>query len=302
MAVGVGKTLDKSKFLIESIKNQNHKQEIHTFVANEELDTIPKQYIKYFEDNTKLHYGEIPMKEYIFTVKHNALIKAGNTKKEYLCCLDSDMLMLRPFEIPTKNMYVCPVDIGNTSWGREESRPLWEELYKIIKVPMPLHKLTPLVDNYKMFPYFNGGFVLTNNKTFGSEWLSLTKKIYKIIEKYDSYDKYRGQSKRRRTFTRIPYSHWTEQVSLTLLATKYNAEVLGYDYDYPINIMHSCPCNTRLIHYHDFRNLYKLNQSKIMLINGLSEYLKKNYKPFSSKLKLNAYSIIRRAKIKMGKF
>jgi len=302
LAVGRGKTLDKSIFLINSIKKYHPDAEIYSFVAEEETEEIDYAIKSFEEISTKVLYGEIPMKEYIFTVKHNALIKAGKiTKKKYLCCLDSDMLLLQKFRLPPNHdMYVCPVDVGNTSWGREESREKWEELYKIAKAKMPKKKLYSLVDNREMFPYYNGGFVITSDKQFGKKWLDLTSKIFKIIESYDSYDKYRSQSKRRRLFTRIPYSHWTEQVSLTLLASKYNTLALGYDYDYPLNAMKSCPKNTKLIHYHDFRNLYKLESHRLQI--DVYEYLINNYNKTTSKLKLKAYDFLRKIKIKMGKF
>lgn len=303
MAVGKGESLWKTGYLIESIQKHHPSADVFAFVAEEERKEIPQEYLELLlDEDVTLLFGKIPIPEYIFTVKHMALIEATKrSSADYFCCLDSDMLMLNPFEFNSNhNMYVCPVDVGNTSWGRASAQPYWDRLYSDMGLKTPANKLQPIADKTPMFPYYNGGFVITSNRNFGEEWLELTSIVFPQIESMDSYEKFRSRSKRRRFFQRIPLSHWTEQVTLTLLAEKYKAHNLGYSYDYPINIMKTVPKDTKLIHYHDMRNLRKISTD--YLSEDLLEYLDDNYPKNVTRLRLSAYSIMRRTKIKLGKF
>lgn len=305
IAVGRGKTLDKSFYLAKSIRYFYPDAEIYAFVAEEERAEIPREKLFAIETYSTLIYGYIPMKEYIFTVKHQALILAGaQTNAKYLACLDSDMLLLNQFNLDDGyDMFVCPVDVGNTSWGRESSAPLWKELYNHVGSPFPDYRLRALKDNYLMHPYFNGGFVITTDHSFGSKWLNLTKEVFEKIPEYDKYvDEYGGKSKRSRfLLKKIPYSHWTEQVTLTLLASKYNTKILDYSYDYPLNIMWSCPSETRLIHYHDQRNFVKLRRPEHKcLLKDIG--ITRNNNILNSYMRIIIYSYLRWMKIKLGKF
>jgi len=305
MAVGKGKTLDKSYYLAKSIKQVYEDAEIYAYVAEEEKPEISQGRLSKIGNYANLIYGDIPMKEYIFTVKHRALILAGEmTNKKYLVCLDSDMLMMNELSLPKGEMFVCPVDIGNTSWGREEARPLWEKLYKKIGAEMPKNKLLSLIDKYAMFPYYNGGFVITSDHKFGRKWLDLTREIFKILPDMDSYMKgYSQQTKRRRLFTKIPYSHWTEQVTLTLLASKHKAKILPYEYDWPMNTTWRCPTNVKIMHYHDMRNLLKIHKKSV--VNRLKEigiYDELKYSTPFEYPRMIGYQVLRGMKVRLGKF
>lgn len=303
IAVGKGvNTLDKTTMLIHSIFEINPKQEIYSFIAEEERREIPKKYIDFFNEETKVLYGNIPMKEYVFSVKPKAMIEAGKiTKKELICFLDSDMLMLKQFGHLEEGTYVVPVDVGNVSWGRERARPYWEKLYSLTGIEMPKEKITSLVDKREMFPFFNSGFVISN-KEFGKEWLSLTENVFRIVDDLDPYEGYSKKSRRRRFFKRIPYSHWIDQVALSLLSSKYKAKILDYKYNYPLNIMKKCPDDTILVHYHDVRNLFKLDKETLLSMD-IDSYLKENnYNYFVSKMRMNVYDLMRKTKISLGKF
>jgi hypothetical protein len=297
MSVGKGKMVEQAYWLARSISQSNPKAEIYAFVAESEREDIYLYHLKRIEEvGGKILYGEIPLKEYKFTSKHQALIQAGElSSAKYFVCLDSDMLVLNRLELPSDYaMYVCPVDIGNTSWGRESARSRWEELYKLVEAEMPKEKIRSVIGNYLMFPYFNGGFVITTDNKFGSKWLDTTKKVYGEMPDREFYQNvYSKQSKRRRLFTKIPYAHWTEQVTLTLLAAKYHTKVLDYRYDYPLNTRWTCPQDVKIVHYHDVRNLVKIRDrvKNIELPSVVFTYPR-----------ILNYQMLRGLKVKMGKF
>jgi hypothetical protein len=296
-SVGTGTMVEKSYWLARSIHKTNPEAEIYAFVAESEREDIYIYHLKRIEEfGGKILYGEIPLKEYKFTSKHQALIQAGEqSSAKYLVCLDSDMLVMNPFTLPEGfSMYVVPVDIGNTSWGRESARSKWEELYKLVDSPMPTQKIIPILDKHPMFPYYNGGFAVSTDHKFGQKWLDTTKVVYDKMPDREFYQNvYSKQSKKRRLFTKIPFAHWTEQVTLTLLAAKYHAKALDYRYDYPLNTLWTCPQDVRIVHYHDVRNLVKIRDliKDIELPNIVFTYPR-----------ILNYQLLRGMKVRLGKF
>ena len=307
MAVGRRGTLKKTYHLMKSIKHFDKDAEIYAFVANEEVDEIPQASLDRFKPYSKLIYGNIPMKEYIFTVKHQALIQAGEiSSKKYLACMDSDMLMFDKLQLEEGyDLFVAPVDIGNTSWGRLDAKPEWKRLYGLIGEDMPDYTLTSLVDKREMLPYFNGGLAITSDHKFGKLWLETTKKIFPEISDKDSYiEGYSKKTAHGKLVTKIPFSHWTEQVTLSLLASKFNTKILDYTYNYPMNIMWDCPTDIKIMHYHDLRNLIKIRNKAVkqkIVDMGIKEALD-GYNKCDTYARLLAYHTLRSIKIKAGKF
>lgn len=128
----------------------------------------------------------------------------GGTKRIFM---DTDMLCLRPFfehrrfKIP---LNLKPVDLANFFADQR----IWEKVYRLADVPLPRNWVFSTVDQRKVLPYFNSGFLAVDNVAslrLGQEWSAIAEQVYSTF----SNDK-----------------NWVDQISLSVAIEK-----IGIVYD-----------------------------------------------------------------------
>ncbi|RJS97463.1 hypothetical protein D3261_18040 [Halococcus sp. IIIV-5B] len=86
-----------------------------------------------------------------------------------------------------------------------------------------------------MLPYYNSGVILTENNDFPERYLDLSRDIHPVLSENN---------------------YFSDMVSLGLLSTDYDVEVLGEDYNYPLPHYFTTPKSAKIIHYNENNTLY----------------------------------------------
>jgi hypothetical protein len=195
------------------VKNtEAEKKEIFVFVVEDEKDDIEDDVLEEVDDKATLIQGEMPNEEYPLSAAHGALKMASEVSdKDYLLLLDTDMLVLDDIEVHERidrELFLTPATVSHKFWNsKEKSNEEFRSLFDKYGYDYPEDK--NLRSNYgreEINPHYNGGFILTKNNDFPERWLNLSKEVHGKLPK-------RNIS--------------SEMVSLSMLATEYETEVLG---------------------------------------------------------------------------
>ncbi len=271
IALGRGDITLKGIYLIKSILSVERKPEIYCFLPSEEVKEVGRKLledVKSMELNQRIYLkiSKYPIKGYPMSSKIGAMKFASqNTSKDYILFLDSDTIVLKGISslLSLKyDLFLKPADIGNQFWGRKESYNEWRKLYSMFNINFPEYYVTSTVDHLYMLPYWNGGFILFNNKTnFIDNFEKILSSIYNKI----------------RTGKRFWFA---DMVALAIASGEYKIKILDETYDFPLHLRFMVPKNLKIIHYHRFYHLSKISHKYrgFIVKLGLGRYLtKKNW-------------------------
>lgn len=229
-------------YLLRSIEKNTKADpdEIFVFVAEEEKEGISEDTIEEVEKKATLIEGNIPNPDYLLSSSHEALRKASKiTEKEYIALLDTDTLVLDDINLPREtevDLFLKPADLGNRYWARKESLEEWKSLFSEYGFDFPEKRINATVDGLEMIPYYNSGsFIVNTASDFPDEWLELSKEIHGNLS--DNF--------------------FTDQVSLAMLASKYNVQEVGEVYNFPLNLRISPDKDAMVVHYKRIHSVYR---------------------------------------------
>lgn len=276
-AAGEGKYDKQGIYLARSIMRTNPDSPIFAYIPDGEN---PEHEDELAELATILR-GQPTIPEYGISTKVDALIAAEEAANErYLLLLDTDTLVLDSITVHNsgKDLYLKPVDIGLQYWGRKsKSEQKWRDIASKADLPAPGWHYRSTFDRNDIPPYWNAGFILTENVDFATRWMRLIQDIYPDI----------------------PYEWHADQVALGLLSQEYEVEELDNRYNYPLHLRLRLRDDTKVVHYHNFHNLKKcsgketflreigawdtVENSDYSVVAGIWRYLKRKYLPLNEK-------------------
>lgn len=239
-AAGAGQVGRQSRHLLHSIDQVDTNAPVYPFIPNDEVDEIDTDLLDLLENRCEVLSGDIPIPDYPISTKIAALAAAEEVADtDYLLMLDTDMLILDEIRLHQRSdadLFLKPVDVGRQFWGRDKSHPCWERLYAQNDLEFPDWRVESTFDSRMILPYWNAGFVFARRGTLGAEWLDLTVELH-------------GE---------IPYDHHADQVALGILSTRYDVDVVGPEYDFPLHLHLYCPSDVKVLHYHNEEQLSKV--------------------------------------------
>lgn len=244
VTVGPGELTRQSEWLLRSIRANTSatREDIVSFVANQESDRIPEPTIEYFDEHSVLLEGEIPDPEYPLSATHAALVRASEySSNEYLVLLDTDTLVLDDIDAhrgSDADLLLVPESTTKSYWAdMSRSWDAWVDLYDECDVPYPGPQLRSTVNDKEMLPYYNGGVIVQKNGIdFPERWRDLSERLHDSIE----------------------HSFYAEQVALGILSNEYDVREVSERYNY-MQIVHigPPPDDTVVVHYPDTISLYR---------------------------------------------
>jgi hypothetical protein len=235
-AVGDGELAEKARYLTNSIKTYTSNPEIHTFASTDEWESLSAREQNFFDTETTVATGELPIAGYPISAKLAAMKHAASvTTRPFLLLLDTDTVVLNEIEYHSDGsaeLFVKRADGSDQYWISEEAEDDWKRAYSLFNSEYPGYTSETSETGVPIPPYWNAGFVLTSDKEFPSEWLSATRTVYQ---------------------SNLSERFFADQVALGVLSTQYEVEEVSELYNYPLPFRYRCPSNIRVLHYHDFQ-------------------------------------------------
>lgn len=232
----------KTLYLVNSIHRNTSDPEIITFLAKEEREQVPGEVLEEIREKAELVEGKVPVEDYPISAKIEALrVASERSDREHLMLLDSDTAVIDDIEVPgDAELFLKPVDLSQY-WSSIKSQDEWEELAERTGLSVPGRDVKTGVDGQNSYRYWNAGAVITRNNDLPEKWLELTRELHGDIS----------------------HGFFTDQVALALLATDYEVEELDRSYNFPVPHFFRSPSNVKVIHYHGYHHLAKLNNTEI---------------------------------------
>lgn len=245
ITIGTESISEKARCLVKSLRRLYPDAPILTYVTDAELPQIPDETVEFFRTNTALRTGGFPRDDYPISAKLRAMVLAGELFDfEYLAMLDSDTVLLRPFDdfidsSPSGDVYAKPVDIS----GKWDTEADWEHVVSETGYEMPRRRTVSTVDKRRIIPFYNAGVVITTDPSFPDEWLELTVSVYDSIEEGNPV--------------------FADQIALGLLAQRYDLVELSDLENYPLHLYPTLSPDAVLVHYHDYASLTKVRDDDV---------------------------------------
>jgi len=255
IAVGPDDLSHKAKYLVRSIRRLDESIPLYTHVTTSEKGNIPESVVRELSTETTLLEGEAPIPEYPLASKIEAMrLARKETTTEYVTLLDADMLMIRPltsYRTSDAELLIKPTDTA----GRGKNKEVWEKVYAALGQELPSERIVSTVDCQSIYPYWNAGVVVTNNRSFPGHWLEATKTVFQLIDDTDRF---------------------VDQIALGAISTMYDTQELDERHNFPLPARRRIPDDVRILHYHYFHQLYRVRNDRIRTILrdiGMSEQI-----------------------------
>lgn len=158
--IGCKEQINQGKALVESIKN-NLKIEIYIVIPKTLEKSISIEGVNIIKVEIPFNLRTIPFIDKIF-----AASKFEEICKERYIWVDVDTYIFKSFKLPNKyGVYINPVDKKNIGdlYGEKRSQ-IWRITYNYLKIYKNEMFVNTTISNEKIFPYYNVGMVLVNNK------------------------------------------------------------------------------------------------------------------------------------------
>ena len=230
--------------MLNSIRENTEasKEEVFVFIVEEEKEDIDQDVLDEVRSKATLLEGEMPNPDYPLSAAHGALKKASErTEEDYVLLLDTDTIILDDITIHEEeeaDLFLTPVPISYKYWNsREKSNEEFRKLFDEYGFEYPEDiDLKSNYDREKVNPYYNGGFILTKTNGFPERWLNLSKEVF-------------GNLPRK--------NYFSEMIALALLASDYEVEPLGPEYNFFLPFRPYPQEGTKMAHYIELETLYR---------------------------------------------
>lgn len=238
-----GRLAEQSRLLCKSIDTYHPDAEIINFIPESSIHDLSNRSKKYFEKNSTVVTGEIPIPEYKISAKLKSFRKAASiSNRKYIIMLDSDTVLVSQLALPDNDadLYVKPVGVGAVHWGSTEAIGDWKKLYDRFDVSFPSKRIQSTVDKHVIFPYWNSAVVISCDKTVPQELMEMTEIIFReeIIERDET--------------------HFFDQLALAVLSETRNVTQLWELQNYPLYARLLCNPRAQILHYMDYSNLLRI--------------------------------------------
>lgn len=239
---------EQSRLLCRSINKYHPEAEIINFIPDSSVRELSKQSKTYFEENSTVITGDIPIPEFKISAKLKSFCKAANiSNRDYIIMLDSDTVLLSQLALPDfeADLYIKPVGVGTVYWGGPEAKCDWNKLYDRFDVPFPNKRVLSTVDEKVMLPYWNSAVVISSDKSVPGELMEMTKILF------------------REEFTERDENHFLDQLALAVLSETRDVTQLWELQNYPLYARLTCHPRVQIIHYMTYQNLLRIPNPNI---------------------------------------
>lgn len=238
----------QSVLLCESLRRYYPDSRIVNFVPDSAIQDISEEARQFFETNTTVVTGEMPIPSYEPSAKLAAFSHAASVADDgYLVLLDSDVVLLSTITLPDDDaaLYVKPVDKGVQYWGSSESLSDWRKLYDYFGVPFPTRRVRSTIDRRVILPYWNAGVVITDDRSIPDRLLEMTERI--VTEDITDWTE----------------TIFSDQLALAVLSETTTVSRMWELQNYPMNDRLTCPRDVQVLHYREFQHLRRVLQPGI---------------------------------------
>lgn len=242
-----GKRLSKqAEYLFKSVRNYHPEGRIFAYVTEKEVSEISNERLSRIEDLATLIVGDMPIPTYPISAKVAAMKTAAErTDFQYLVSLDSDILLLDELseylsEAGSADVHMKPVDVSTTYWAQNGSSADWEFVASELGFDTPSRTIRSTVDNNQIYPYYNAGVIIAENKEFAYDWYQTTLNVYDVIKETDN-------------------SYYSDQIALGLLSQNYSVNELSEAENYPLPHYSGTPEDVTVLHHHGFDQLGRVS-------------------------------------------
>lgn len=240
-----GELEHQAELLVRSISRNCPNADIVVFVPEQSRDDIMDNALKLFESAGTVVYGQIPIPDYPISAMIRAFIEAERLMNaKYLVALDTDTLLLQPVCIDAEaTVWLRTADVGAQYWGSADARNDWKQLHERFGLEPPRHDeyVTASVDGRPIPPYWNGGVVITTDRSLPARWLNHTKTLYYEDELPVSQDEF-----------------FVDQLALALAVRENVVTPLSEKENFPLGGRVWVPTDVSILHYGDRRNLSRV--------------------------------------------
>ena len=248
LTADAGQLATQARLLTTSLRQTCPNANVLTFVPEDSIDEIADPILQDIKANSTVVTGEIPLPEYPISAKQQALRKAVQQfDTDYYVGLDTDTVILSPpvLESSSAELYASPVFVGTQYWASEYSEADWHRLYDAYDLSPPSATVQTSCDNRTIRPYFNAGVIVTSDKDFPDDWLSITRDT--LNAEFLEHDE---------TF-------FNDQIALALAARNRKTELLSDQQNFPLLGRIHCPDDVQILHYGKWKNLSRIRNPTI---------------------------------------
>lgn len=252
ITVDSGELERQGKLLVNSIRRTYPEAHIVGFIPEDSAPDVTEESSEYFEAETTLVTGEIPIPEYPISALLKAFVEAEKrSDNQFLIAMDTDTVVVNRLQIPNDSgtdLYLRPAEVGAQYWCSAASKSDWKQLYDHFGLtePLPDEYRLASVDKRPIPPYWNSGVVVTTDHSLPAEWLEITKELLYNTDLPVSSDEF-----------------FIDQISLALASRTRSVTDLTETQNYPLGGRIRCPQDVEIIHYGDTRNLSRILEPSI---------------------------------------
>jgi len=171
---------------------------------------------------------ETPIPDYPMSLKPVIVKKATRkTSASTVCFLDSDTIMCSQLALPEDgDIFALPELFPDQHIGGRGAEA-WGPLYDRVRYKYPDRRINSIYYNDDIWPNYNAGVIIFRELDIADEWLVLLKKL----------------------INHVPNRRFTDQVSLSILSTKYNTQPLTVRQHCPVPLSIIVPPSATILHY-----------------------------------------------------